>query len=463
MSAELDERDRFGGRRAVVIGGSVAGLVTARVLADHFDRVDVIERDAIADADIEPRKGVPQGYHVHLLLARGEEVLGGLFPGLRAALAADGAVHYDFGNDVAWHHFGGWKKRFPSGIIQTGVSRPLLESHIRRRVFALPNVRRRDAHDAIGLVCDAARARVTGVTVKRRNGGAEEERIDADLVVDASGRGTKLPAWLEALGFGRPVVAEVRVKVGYATRLYRRPDPWPYDWSALYILGTAPENRRGGAILPREGGLLYASCAGSMGDHSPADPDGYRAFAQSLPVSEMHRVLGELEPASDVVTYTFPANLRRHYERMARFPEGLAVVGDAMVSFNPIYAQGMTAAALAAQALGAELTRQRLIAGRGEVQGLARRYLAVAAKLADTPWMMSTTEDFRDPDVAGERPPLYGAMKWYLGRVHRAVQMDTDVFGTFLRAMHMLDAPETLMMPRTALRVLRAAHRAPGG
>jgi hypothetical protein len=208
---------------------------------------------------------------------------------------------------------------------------------------------------------------------------------------------------------------------------------------------------------------MFAILAGVLGDYPPDDPEGYREFARALPAPDVHRVLGELEPDSDVVTYRFPANLRRHYERMAAFPDGLVDVGDAIASFNPIYGQGMTTAGLGALALGECLSEQRRTAGKGGIGGLARRYLAAAGKLADTPWMMTTGEDFRHPEVEGKRPPLYGAMKWYLGQVHRAAMVDTDVFGSFLRAMHMLDGPETLMSPGAAVRVLRAARRAPAG
>jgi 2-polyprenyl-6-methoxyphenol hydroxylase-like FAD-dependent oxidoreductase len=203
--------------------------------------------------------------------------------------------------------------------------------------------------------------------------------------------------------------------------------------------------------------------AGFLGDHPPEDPEGYLAFAGSLPVPDMARALGALEPISDIMTYKFPANLRRHYDRLARFPDGLVVVGDALASFNPIYGQGMTTAGLGALLLGDCLADQRRAAGAGNLAGLSRRYHTAAAKLVDVPWMMTTGEDFRYPEVTGQRPPLYGAMKWYLGQVHRAAMVDPEVYGTFLRAMHMLDGPEKLMTPASVVRVLRAARRSPAG
>ena len=458
MPSPLPDADRFGGRRAVILGGSLAGLFTARVLSEHFDEVTVVERDALPDGSVAPRKGVPQGRQLHGLLKRGEDVIEDLFPGIVAALEAAGAVPFDFGRDVAWYHFGGWKKRFPSGVLSIGVSRPLLEAEVRRRVFALPNVRRLDDREATGLATTPDRARITGAATRSREGA--EETLDADLVVDASGRGSRLPRWLEGLGYGRPPETVVAVDVAYAGRVYRAPDPSPYPWKMLYVIGQAPESRRLGALLAIEGGRYICVLAGLAGDHPPSDPEAYLAFARTLPTSDVHRALSELEPLGDVETYKFPANVRRRYERMARFPEALAVVGDAMASFNPMYGQGMTTSALAALELGASLVAQRRRRGRGHVDGLGRAYHAAAAKAADAPWAMTTGEDLRFPEVTGDRPLHYPLMKWYLAQVHRACTVDTEVYGAFLRAMHMLDGPEKLLAPRAALRVLSSARRA---
>ncbi len=461
MTGKVSAGERFGGKHAVVMGGSMAGLVAARVLSDHFDQVTVVERDALPDELTEARKGVPQGRQLHALLKKGEEILAGLFPDLLSALAADGAVTWDFGRDTAWHHFGGWKRNYDSGIHCLGVTRPLLESRVRSRVFALPNVRRRDGVDVTALVATESRDRITGVRVKPREGDGAEERLDADLVVDASGRGTRVPGWLTELGFAPPEESEVKVRVGYATRVYRRAEPSPYPWKALFIVGEAPRNRRIGILMPWEDGRWGCILAGMLGDYPPDDPEGFREFSRGLPVPDLHRVLGELEPLSDIPTYRFAANLRRHYERLARFPDALVVVGDAFASFNPIFGQGMTTASLGAVALGGCLAEQRGLVGPGNVKGLGQRYHAAAAKLTDTPWMMTTGEDFRYPDVEGQRPFGYPAIKWYLGQVHRAVRVDTEIFGTFLRAQHMLDGPEKLLTPAMAVKVLRAARRVP--
>ncbi|WP_437565764.1 FAD-dependent oxidoreductase [Sorangium sp. So ce542] len=450
----------FAGRRAVVIGGSIAGLVAARVLADHFDEVDVIERDGIPDDLREARKGAPQARHLHGLLARGERILNDLFPGFTEDLIRDGAVAYDFGVGLAWHHLGAWKPRFETGVQTVCMTRPLLEAHVRRRTFALPGVRRLDEREVVELSASPDRSRITGVVVRRRGAPGGVEELPADLVVDASGRGSRAPAWLEALGYGRPDESTIQVRVGYAGRQYRPRDPAELPWRSLYVLGSPSDSRRFGCIAPIEGGRWIVVLAGLFGDHPPADPDGFLEFARGLPNDAVYRALLTAEPLTDVATYKFPAHLRRHYERMARMPEGLAVLGDALASFNPVYGQGMTSACLQALALDAALTEQRRRAGPGAIAGLARRYHAAAARAVDLPWQMSTGEDLAYPETEGRRPLLQPILRWYTGKLHRAAQVDREVYVRFVRAMHMLDGPEALLDPGLFLRVLRAGRSA---
>jgi 2-polyprenyl-6-methoxyphenol hydroxylase-like FAD-dependent oxidoreductase len=456
---EIHQGDRFGGRKAVVIGGSLAGLISARVLADHFDDVVVIERDGIPDDFVGPRKGAPQGRQTHALLAKGGKILSDLFPGLVSSMLEGGAVEIDFALDVAWHQAGGWRRRVDAGLRNLCSSRPFLESHVRRRVFALPGVRRLDACDATGLRLSADRARVTGVTVKRRSDGAVEETIDADLVVDAGGRGSRLPAWLEASGYGRPEETELKVHVSYSSRFYRRPEPSPHSWKGLFIVGSAPKSRRLGLLLPVEGDRWLATIVGTMNEHPPDDHEGWLEFARGLPADDIYRALREAEPLSEPMAYKFPANFRVHYERMVRFPDGLAVVGDAFASLNPVYGQGMTIACLDALELDKSLKEQRRLVGQGDVTGLSRRCLAAVTNAKEGPWTMATSEDFRDPAVLGKRPVLFPVMRWYFDQVHLATMKDDEVMRVFIRATNMVDGAENLLSPRTILRVLRAARR----
>jgi 2-polyprenyl-6-methoxyphenol hydroxylase-like FAD-dependent oxidoreductase len=460
-------RERFGGGRAVVIGGSMAGLVAARVLSDHFDEVVVVERDSIADGLVEPRKGVPQGRHLHALLARGGQLLEARFPGLRDSAMKDGAVRLDWGRDLAWYHFGGWKVRLPSSSVDILCSsRPFLESQVRRQLFARPNVRRLDRHDVTGVQSTADRSRLTGVTVLARDDHDDDMReggttLEADLVVDAGGRGSKALGWLEKLGYAKPPESSVRVQVGYASRIYKMPEPDRFDWRGVYVLGAPPESRRLGAIFPIEGGRVIVVLAGLLGDYAPDDPDGFLRFAGTLPGDAIEPALRAMEPLSDISTYRFPAHRRRHYERVEKLPEGFVVTGDALVSFNPIYGQGMTTACLDAELLDQCLSEQRRKHGVGTIDGLSRRFQAGAARIAAVPWLLATSEDFRFHDVEGQRPPLYPALRWYTEQVHRAARVDPVVHESFLRVMHMLAGPESLFDPRIAWRAIRGARSVP--
>lgn len=453
--SNVNAMGRAAGRRAVVIGGSMAGLMAARVLSDHFDEVALVERDPLPDS-YATRKGVPQGRQPHVLLQRGEQIIEQLFPGICASLIEGGAVRVDFGRDVRWFQFGGWKHSCESGMLTLFSSRPYLEGHVRRRVLALPAVRRYDAYDVTGFDVGASPDRVTGVSVRRRDNGAEET-LAADLVVDAGGRGSQTPKWLEALGYERPVESVVGVDIKYTSRVFRREKALPDGYKALYIIGKPPESKRLGLMIPIEDDRWIAVITGMLGDHPPNDPEGYMTFARALPVSNIYEAIKDLEPLTDPVSHKFPASLRRRYERLRRLPEGLVVLGDALCSFNPVYGQGMTMAAVDALALDESLREQ----GKGSLHGLAKRYFTKAGKATDTPWMMTTGEDFRYPEVQGDRPLGLPAMEWYMSHVHQATASDPEVFRTFVRALHLVGSPLALFDPRIALRVLLASRQGP--
>jgi 2-polyprenyl-6-methoxyphenol hydroxylase-like FAD-dependent oxidoreductase len=443
------------GRHAVVLGGSMAGLCAARVLSERFDRVTLVERDRLDDRAVA-RKGVPQGRHLHALLRGGQELLARWFPDLDDALLAGGAVPMEMGTDFVWFHFGAWKAPVASGVRAVALTRPFLEAEVRRRVRAIGNVRVLDGHDVTGLTSDAGARRVTGARVRARDDeGAPEVTLDADLVVDATGRGSRTPKWLEALGRGATPVSTVKVDVGYSSRAYALPPPGTVPWKACYVLGQSPESRRLGIVMQVEGGLWMTVLAGLLGDHPPDDDAGYLEYARSLPDPSVWNALRHATPVDDIATYRFPAHVRHHYERVRDMPDGLAVLGDAHLSFNPIYGQGMTCAAI-----GADVLARTLDASRDGLVGASKAFQRALARELEMPWRMSTGEDLRYPEVEGERPAGDAAMQWITARMHRAASRDPEVARAFYAVMHMVAPPTALLRPDFVRRVLGSAGRA---
>ncbi len=435
---------------AVVIGASMSGLLVARALSPHFDRVTVVERDVLPDG-AEVRKGVPQSGHAHGLLASGYRVMDEYFPGMMDELEATGAPRGDVVGEFLWFQYGRWKLRHTSGLRGIAVSRPCLEAAIRRRVKALPNVTFLEGMEAKEPVFDTAAGRVTGLPVRSWDG--EMRTIDADLVVDASGRGSQSPKWLAAWGFGQPDVLLVKVDVGYATRVFERRPGEFFNSTGAIVSGTPPASTRYAAVLAAEGPRWVVTLVGIVGDYPPTDERGWLQFAASLPVPVVHDLVTTARPITDVASYRFPANQRRFYERMKRFPTGYLVVGDAVCSFNPIYGQGMSVAATEARALEDCLA--------GGLEGLARRFYDRARSIVDIPWLIATGEDLRFPQVEGPRPFGSAIVNRYLNRMHAVASQDPFVCRRFFDVLNLLAPPASLMSPGVGWRVL--TRRLPRG
>ncbi|MFY0573326.1 FAD-dependent oxidoreductase [Cystobacter fuscus] len=249
---------RFG--QAVIIGGSIAGLLSARVLADHFDKVLVLEREPFPEGP-EARKSTPQGRHIHAVLEAGLKTMEGLFPGLRRELETGGVEFIDMARDAAWLQSGSWKARYEGDIETILVSRPFLEWKIRGRVAALPNVELRTGYGVEELVLDASRTRAVGVKVKGPEG---EQEIPGALIVDTSGRGSRAPQWLEELGFGQVEQEQVRIDLGYTSRLYERPRASTRGRSSCSMARRPRASARASSPTWREGGGSSASTATSV-------------------------------------------------------------------------------------------------------------------------------------------------------------------------------------------------------
>jgi len=438
------------GKRAIVIGASIGGLLAARALADYYGEVTVAERDILPD-DYEPRKGVPHGRHTHGLLARGREVLEELFPGFTEEMVGQGAATSDLVDKVLWFNHGFYLCNAPSKMLGLSISRPMLEGSVRRRVLQLPNVRLRERCDVLEPTFDRTPDRVTGVRVRSRDGLHSTQTMNADLVVDASGRGSSSPAWLDALGYPKPREEQIKINLGYATRQYRRL-PEQLRGMRGAIIGACAPDWRFGAILAQEGDRWIVTLGGYLGDQPPTDDSGFIAFAQSLQKPEIFDVVRVAEPLCPLMPYQFSANLRRHYEELFRFPAGFLVFGDALCSFNPAYGQGMTVACAESLAL-----RECLAAG---TQDIAGRFFRVASQLIDIPWQIAVGSDLRHPRVEGKRTIQVRFINWYIGKLYRAAQDDAVLASRFLEVANLMRQPAALLDPQIALRVWKR-NRAP--
>ncbi|MFI0818494.1 FAD-dependent oxidoreductase [Streptomyces sp. NPDC021098] len=440
-------------RRAVVLGGSISGLLAARVLSDHADEVVVFERDDIAPSgdfggDDGPRPGVPQGTQMHALLDAGRRRIDHWFPGLSAELVAGGAALADTGDDVHCY-LGGRLKVLVGGVKMISATRPFLEAHIRRRVLAL---------DKLRLVNGSARGlaftgdRVSGVRYIGPGGGAADETLlGADLVVDATGRGTRIGAWLKEGGWPEPRMRRMQVDLGYTTALFRLTEPG--SATLAQSLDTWPDGRMRLATLGRvEGDRWIALVAGYADDRPGRSVEEFLVRCREDSAEPFRQLAEQGEPLGAPVTYRHPDNRRRDFHRMDRLPAGLIAVGDSLASFNPVYGQGMSSAAMHASCLADYLESGR--SGRSP----AWSYFKEANAVVDSAWQTSALNDLRLPHVTEPRPRGFRAASRFSDLILRASVTDPVVHRSFLEVTHMLSPTKIFLRPRTLLRAVRAGR-----
>ncbi|MFC9249773.1 NAD(P)/FAD-dependent oxidoreductase [Amycolatopsis thailandensis] len=430
------------GKHAMVIGASLAGLIAARALADSFAKVTVVERDRLP-CDADSRQGVPQDKHLHGLLAAGSEALEDLFPGLRSEMLAAGAVPADLQSDVHWYVDGHLLDPKPSGIIGLTAGRPLVDWLLRKKVAALPNVEIKDDCDVLGLSTSTDRQRVIGAQIKGRASGVVTD-LETDLVVDAGGRGSRSSVFMEEWGYRRPPESKMTVDIIYVTRTYRREERHLAGRVGI-AAGPFPGSPRGGFLLAQENDKFLFTVSGVFGEEPPMDDEGLLAFANSLPSDDFTKFLLSAERISEPVRMRYPASVWRHYEKLSTLPAGYLVVGDALCSFNPVYGQGMTVAAIEGVLL-------RDLLKNGEAH-LARRFYAAAAKPIGTAWSLVTGGDSRHPQ-SGVTPRLSARLlNRYMARLYRVASRDAVVANAFIRVLNLMDTPDRLVSPRVLLRV----------
>lgn len=439
---------------AIVLGGSISGMLAARVLADVYDNVTVIERDVLTDRP-ETRRGVPQSVMPHIPAARGTRILDELFPGILDELVQKGARVWDDGDlSKLCLSFAGHRLLQsgtipdPGSVVMYHAHRPLIEWSIRRRVCAIPNVEILDGRDVMRLVASPKRDRVTGVTVAQHDSG-RESTLTADLVVDATGRGSRAPVFLEELGYRRPVEDRLVVKVAYAGLPVRVPAGALHENAAF----AAPERTRstGFAMFAGEDDTYMLAVQTVAGHPPPPDRAALLSCLAEMAPPHVLAAARAAEPLADVAHYRFPSNRWRRYDTMVGFPDGFVVIGDAMCNFNPLYGQGMTVAAVEAVTL-----RNCLREG---ARGLPQRYFRACARELRAPWQSAVYSDLALPQIAGPRPPTLRFFNAYLEKLLSAAEHDPAVVQRFLRMISMVDPPSALMRPATVLRVIGNLRR----
>ncbi|MFF7259192.1 FAD-dependent oxidoreductase [Streptomyces sp. NPDC008159] len=440
------------GRRAVVVGAGLAGLLAAAALRDHAE-VTVVERDALPDGP-EARKGVPQARHAHLLWSGGARAMEELLPGVTEAWLAAGARRIPLPTGLVSLSAQGWVRRWPEMEFMIACSRDLLESVVRARLLAGPRVTVLERTEILGLTGDASR--VTGVRVRMADG--EERLLPADLVVDAAGRGSRGTAWLDTLGVPPAPMEEVDSGLVYASRIFRAPEGTE-EYPVVNVQPNAedPVPAQSATLVPVEGGRWLVTLSGTRGGQPTAKAEEFVAFARNV----RHPVVGELisgaEPLTDVVVTRSTINRRRYFEKVSRWPDGFVAIGDAVATYNPIYGHGMSVAAQGALAL-----REKVAAHGITAPGLARRVQRAVGVPVALAWELATGTDIRYPEAIGKRPNavqrLFGL---YVRRLMRTAVGRPLVFRAFLGVITLSAPAAALVRPEVVLAVLSGPVKDP--
>ncbi|HMO57930.1 MAG TPA: hypothetical protein PKC19_11260 [Roseiflexaceae bacterium] len=439
--------------RAIVIGGGIAGLATARVLAAHFAHGGLIDRDHFP-AGPQPRKGAPQARHIHVVLARGQRILFERFPDLEAHLQAAGAVPLDWVADALVYTIAGYVPRFPSNLHGYSITRDGLEHAIRSCVYRLPNVHLLEGYDVVGLTAHPDGRTISGVQMQQRSSDRTPQTLHAALTVDASGRSSRAGEWLGAYGYPAAHETIVNSFFGYGSAMFR-PAAIAMPPAKLLLTRGAPPITRGAVMLAVENNQWQITLGGAARDHPPTDPAGFLDFAASLAMPQIAAILRQGEFVGPIAGYRRMENRMRHYERMPRWPDGFATLGDAVCAFNPVYGQGITTAAIGAEVLDHVLRDARR---HGTIAAATGRFQRMLAESYQTPWLMATSEDYRFAMTEGGRRNWQTRLAhWYFDQVAICAAAHPDIYQTFFEVTHLLQPPSALLHPAVAWRAL--THR----
>jgi 2-polyprenyl-6-methoxyphenol hydroxylase-like FAD-dependent oxidoreductase len=441
------------GRQAVVVGAGMGGLPAARVLADFFEHVVVLERDTLP-LDTSHRIGTPQGRHTHALLAGGQQALADLFPGFEQDLSVAGAALVNNCLDLRFER--PEADPLPArdlGLVVYAMSRPLIELTVRQRVKQYTNVLIREHCRVQGLVATPDGSTISALRFENNEG--RSETLSADLIVEASGRGNLVNGVLEAVGRPRPEETAIGVDITYTTAVFAVPDDAPMDWKAVATFDPPTEGGLAAVMFPLERDRWIVTLVGHHGEKPPGDHDGFLDYAQRLRTPTIYNAIKKAEQLGEIVRFGFPASFRRHFDRLAEFPRGLLPFGDSICRFNPVYGQGMSVAAQEARLLHELLERHA--AEPDPLAGLAPTFFAESASLIETPWALAATPDLAHPKTVGQRPEDLQQSLDFTEALFRLAAEDPAVHKLLFEVLHLLKPQSVLSDPDLVERVKAVA------
>ncbi|PFF64458.1 glutamate synthase [Bacillus thuringiensis] len=431
---------------AIVIGGSMAGKFAAKALSTSFKEVIIIEADERWDGK-SSRKRVPQSNHPHVLLKGGENAIEELFPNITNELIEAGSIINNFTRDLKWHQFGLWKQPFIGEVHMIQQSRPLLEWHIQKRIHQISNITIKYETLVKGLLVDAKLNKVCGVKVKYLETDTQEE-VHADLVVDASGFGSKSIEWLREYEI-EVKEEKVRIDLFYATKMFKLKENEELDCCNMLMSPSFPDNPYGVLIQTIEDNRYFVTFSGYANEKAPQTDDEFYDFAENLSISNVTDFLNKAEGITDIKTYKIPYQVRRRFDLVNNVPEGLLVVGDAQCRFDPVFGQGVSVAAMEAHQL------QLLLQGRKQLdKTFTQQFYKKTANIIETPWDMTTTEISRHPQLKRELTTKQKFQLWYTKQIYRLSASNSDVYIRLVRVMNLIRSPFHLFHPKVLLSVL---------
>lgn len=441
--------------RAVIIGGGIGGLLTAKVISNYYEEVLIVDRDDFPEKP-ENRSGIPQGFQPHRLTPRGKMIIERLLPGLNEELLEQGAALtqnrvYRFTNPYGI-------LSMPNSERDLMCSRALLEWGIRQRIKEITNIQFLSKHIVIGLQTSPDQMTVTGIHVKERGQSRLQKVINADMVIDTSGRQSKLTNWLQELGNKIPEPDVLKVSLGYSTRHYKMPSDMDQKWALIHVEGCPAYSENTGIFAMIENNIAEMLIWNAGGNYPTIDAVEYEQAVANLADPIINKIWENIEPITLPKGYRIKELFRNHFEQMNRWPSGLLVLGDALCNFDPIYGQGMTMAAVEVEVLETCMQDQQANPQSNFERSVLHRFQEVIEPI----WWLNCVADLNRPGVEYEGQPLKGvsfAQKYFdLYIKHATTESDFNLFSLFWAVNSILFSPSRIINPQMMENILNGSN-----